>query len=99
MTADEDDFELELPVEAVSGAVTAAGGSDALGDGLLEMIGVVAKFHELLEGVDEDEFRVIGPRLVRFQRAVAALPAAPKSRRRLGFRAPNKKKTTTRKKR
>lgn len=84
-----DDYEdVEFPIEAVTSSVAAAGGSDQVTEGLIEMIGVVAKLGELLRGVDEDEFRVIGPRLARFKAMVAALPDSVPPRRRVGFRGP-----------
>lgn len=93
-----DDYEdEESPIEAGPGAVATAGGADVLGDALLELYGAVRKLQVLVSEVDEDEFRVIRPRLDLLKGAVADLPDSVQPKRRVGFRVVAGRRKVTKK--
>lgn len=93
MKANDDDFWDEDPgIVALQGGPAASGGSDELSSLVLELLCAVTKLQILLIEADEDDFKVVAPRLGALVQSVARLSMTPKPRRRVGFKVPVPKK-------
>lgn len=89
----DDDWDDEEPgLEALSGAVSAAGGMEETAGLLLEMLCGATKLRYLLLEADEIEFRSVAARLASLQAAIAELPTVPKAGRKVGFKVDHKKR-------
>lgn len=90
--AADDEWDDEVPVEALPGSAS-AGADPSLRDGLLEVYAAVCKLHVMLEEADAEEFRVVGTRLHNLKTAVSRLPECARPRKSIGFvPAPRKPK-------
>jgi hypothetical protein len=97
--ADEEFEEEDAAFELGMGSASPAGGADVVGDALLELYAAVMKLAVLVAEADEDEFRVIAPRLALLKAAVGCLPTAPAPRKRMGFQPPPPKRARKAKRR
>lgn len=81
-----DDYEdEETPVEALTGHVQSAGGTDELAGLLLEIVAAVTKAAVLLGELDADEYAHVAPRVSALLRCMATVPLEGRPRRKLGF--------------
>ena len=71
---------------------SSSSGADVVAEALLALTGEVVKLSVLLLEADEDEMRLVGPRLKLFQTVVASLNTTPRPRRRMGFGVPKVKR-------
>lgn len=94
MKANDDDFwdDEDPSIVALQGGPAGSAGADELSSLVLEMLCAVTKLQILLIEADEDDFKVVAPRLGALVQSVARLSMTPKPRRRVGFKVPVAKK-------